>query len=345
MTRKEKEISERIGKESREGGDKGKKRLITRRRVLMAGSTILGVGALGAGGYLARAYQLHYFRDSKKAISDHRVRLPVGAPRMVIARGSRPAMNVRAAIEHMGTMSRFISPDDVVVIKPNIGWARTPEQAANTHPEVVAEVVRACRDARPKRVIVCDCPVQNSQRAFELSGIQQAAVEAGAEVIFPESGRFVPIKISDRLGTWDILEPFVFATKLINVPVAKHHSLTGVVAGMKNWIGITNRKRFMFHGDIQRSIAELAALMRPTLTVLDATLVLMARGPSGGDLNDVKALNTVAAGIDPVALDAWAYSLFNTPPDALPGSLSLAENLGLGSADFRSLEPIEIQTG
>ena len=327
------------------GSSPKKGRLVTRRRVLIASGSVLGAAAVGAGGYLARAYQLHYFREPEEEISDHRIRLPATAPRMVIARGSRPARNVRAALEHMGTMGRFISGDDVVVIKPNIGWDRSTEQAANTHPEVVAEVVRACREVGPKRVIVCDCPVRDSERAFELSGIRDAALEAGAEVLPPERSRFLPVKISDRLGTWDILEPFVLATKLINVPVAKHHSLTGVVAGMKNWIGITNKKRVMFHGDIQRSIAELAALMRPTLTVMDATLVLMAGGPAGGNPNDVKPINTVAAGVDPVALDAWAYALFDTPSAELPGSLLLAEKMGLGLSDFRSLDPVEIQTG
>jgi uncharacterized protein (DUF362 family) len=153
------------------------------------------------------------------------------------------------------------------------------------------------------------------------------------------------VKISERLGTWDILEPFVIATKLINVPVAKHHSLTGVVAGMKNWIGITLKLRVMFHNDIQRSIAELAALMRPTLTVLDATRVLMAKGPRGGNLDDVKMLNTVAVGTDPVALDAWAFSLFDASKENPAESLTIAEGFGLGQADFRLLHPVEILTG
>jgi hypothetical protein len=48
------------------------------------------------------------------------------------------------------------------------------------------------------------------------------------------------VEISKRLGTWDVLEPFVVATKIINVPVAKHHELTGVTGGFKNWIGSTN---------------------------------------------------------------------------------------------------------
>ncbi len=322
-----------------------RRRLITRRRALIAGGSLVASGALAAGGYWAYGWQRRFGREADITIPDHRVALSSSAPRMVIARGADPALNVRSALKRIGGMGQFLSPGDVVVIKPNIGWDRTPAHAANTHPEVVAEVVRACREAKPRRVIVCDCPVSESRRSFELSGILKAATAAGAEVIAPEESTYRTVEISPRLGAWDVLDPFVSATKIINVPVAKHHTLTGVVAGMKNWIGITMKMRMMFHNDIQRSIAELAALMRPTLTVLDATRVLMARGPSGGNLEDVKALNTVAVGIDPVALDAWAFELFDTKPEELPEYLGLAEGMGLGKVDFRTLGPVEIKTG
>ncbi len=321
------------------------KRLITRRRVLITGGAVVASGALGAGGFLIHDYQRRFGREAEKKIRDHRIELPSTMPRMVIARGSNPALNVRAAIERMGGMGVFINTEDVVVIKPNIGWDRTPAQAANTHPEVVAEVVRACRDIGPKRVIVSDCPVSESQRAFKLSGIQKAASEAGAEVLPPELSRYHTVRISPRLGTWDVLEPFVEATKLINVPVAKSHTLTGVTAGLKNWIGITGKLRIMFHDDLQRSIAELSALMRPTLTVVDASRVLMDSGPQGGNVNDVKQIGAVAVGVDPVALDAWAFALFGVPPDEQPEALRLAEGMGLGQIDFRSLQPVEIVTG
>jgi uncharacterized protein (DUF362 family) len=322
-----------------------RKRLVTRRRALIAGGTVVAAGALAAGGYLTYGWQRRFGREADLTIPDHRVPLSATAPRMVVARGADPAVNVRSALQRMEGMGQFLSRDDVVVIKPNIGWDRTPAHAANTHPEVVAEVARACLEVKPRRVIVCDCPVSESRRSFELSGILEAATAVGAEVITPEASTFRTVAISPRLGTWDVLEPFVTATKIINVPIAKHHTLTGVVAGMKNWIGITTKMRIMFHNDIQRSIAELAALMRSTLTVLDATRVLMARGPSGGNLEDVKALNTVAVGTDPVALDAWAFGLFDTKPDELPEYLGLAEGMGLGSADFRSLGPVELTTG
>lgn len=326
-----------------EAGAERPKRLLTRRRVLLGLGGVAGAGALGAGGFLLTDRYKRFGRRAAHVVPDHRVGVSSSAPRIVIARGVDPARNVRAAVERLGGMSRFVTPEDVVVVKPNVGWDRTPEQGANTHPEVVAEVVRLCREARPARIIVSDCPVRRSRAAFERSGILAAARAAGAEVLAPEDSRYLPVQVSERLGTWDVLEPFVIATKLINVPVAKHHDLTGVTCGLKNWIGITGKLRVMLHDDIQRSIAELAALMRPTLTIVDASRVLMHHGPVGGSLDDVKPVRTIAAGLDPVALDAWACRLFGTGP--LPANLQLAASMGLGQVDFAALAPVEILAG
>jgi uncharacterized protein (DUF362 family) len=300
------------------------------------------VGA-AAGGFLAHDRWLRFARDATTKMPDHRVALPRGTPRMVIARGADSVKSVRAAVERLGGMSAFVSPADVVVIKPNIGWERTADQGANTSPEVVAEVVRLCRATGARRVIVSDCPVRRSRGAFERSGILAAASAAGAEVIAPEDSCYHAVHVSDRLGTWDVLEPFVVATKIINVPVAKQHPLTGVTCGLKNWFGITGVSRITLHGDVQRSIVDLAALMLPTLTIVDASRVLMEHGPAGESPGDLKHLRTIAAGTDPVALDAWAVSLFGL--SALPRSLTLAAEMGLGRTDFAALSPSEIVSG
>lgn len=317
-------------------------RLLTRRRVLIGVGGVVGAGALGTGGFFLADHLKRFARRADASIRDHRVALPAALPKMVIARGPDPARNARAAVERLGGMERFVGSSDIVVVKPNIGWDRTAEQGATTHPLVVAELVRMCREAGCQRVIVSDCPVRRSRVAFERSGISRAAQEAGAEVLAPEDSRYVRVEISKRLGVWDVLEPFVIATKIINVPVAKHHRLTGVTVGLKNWIGITGKLRITFHNDLDRSIAELAALMRPTLTVVDASRVLMQHGPEGGSLADVKPVRTLAAGVDPVALDAWACSLFGPAPP--PRSLHLAAEMGLGQLDFAALAPVEVTT-
>jgi uncharacterized protein (DUF362 family) len=312
-------------------------RLITRRRVLLG---MGGAGALAVGGVLGYDRYSRFGRRAEANVPDHRIALPPGTPSMVIARGVDPARNVRAAVERLGGISQFVGPSDIVLVKPNMGWDRTAEQGANTHPDVIAEVVRLCREARARRVIVCDCPVKKSRSTFQRSGILAAAQGAGAEVILPEESRHLNVLVSQRLGTWDVLEPFVIATKVINVPVAKHHPMTGVTCGLKNWFGITTVGRMRLHSDVQRAIAELAALMRPTLTVVDASRVLMENGPEGGSLSDVKPVRAIAAGIDPVALDAWAMQLF--PGKPLPAHLGLAAGLGLGRVDYAALSPVEI---
>jgi len=310
--------------------------------VLIGTGAVLGAGALGAGGYIAYGLNERFSREGNVQIPDHRV-AGIDGPQMVVARGTDPAKNVHAAISRMGGMKRFIHRNDVVLVKPNIGWLRTPAHGANTHPATVAQVVRECLAAGPRQVIVCDCPVDKAKDAFRVSGIAKAAEAAGAKVILPEESTYQTVQISDRLGAWDVLSPFVEATKIVNVPVAKHHSLTGVTAGMKNWIGITTKLRMHFHNDIHRSIAELARLMRPTLTVMDGTRVLMAKGPRGGSLSDVKPLNTIAASTDPVAIDAWAHTLFGMTPDDFPESIHLASEFGLGTFDVPSISPIELQ--
>ena len=326
-------------------GAPAKPKRSTRRLVLKGAGALLATGALGAAGYLLWDRHQRFGRDAVRTIRDHRVTPLPTSPRMVIVRGGTPAENARAAIERLGGIEQFVTPDDVVVIKPNMGFNSTPAQAANTHPDVVTEVIKACRNARAKRVIVTDCPLSEARRAFEMSGILRAASEAGAEVVLPEESHYTTVKISERLGVWNVLDPFVEATKIINVPVGKHHSMTGVTGGMKNWLGITTERRVMFHSDIKRAIAELAALMLPTLTIMDASRVLMRNGPRGGNLADVKAFGALAAGVDPVALDAWACGLLDTPEAKLPGYLALGEQLGLGQVDYRALSPIEITAG
>jgi len=317
----------------------------TRRWLLGAGGAVVGAGALGVSGVFLFDWWQRFVRKGARTIADHRVALPASTPRMVIARGTDPALNVRAAVERMGGMARFVSASDVVLVKPNVGWERLPEQAANTQPAVVAELVRACRDAGAGRVLVSDCPVGDARACFERSGILQAALDNGAEVVLPDNSRYHTVRLSERLGTWEVLEPFIVATKILNVPAVKQHDLTQLTGGMKNWIGITGKSRLRFHLDLPRTLAELAALMRPTLTVVDATRVLMEHGPQGGNLADVRVVNTVAASLDPIAADAWACELLGAGRGELPEFLRLGEELGLGRTDYRSLQPVELSSG
>ena len=229
-------------------------------------------------------------------------------PELAVAQGEDPATLARKAIEAIGGMKRFVARGDVVVVKPNIAWDRTPEQAANTNPQVVAEVVRLCQEAGAKKVIVTDVSCNDARRCFERSGIAAAARAEGAEVLLPEERKFKEVDMRGEVLTeWPVLEYFLAADKMINVPIAKHHSLTGVTLGMKNWYGILGGPRHRLHQRIQESLVDLADFMRPTLTIVDAYRVLMRNGPTGGNVSDTSLKKSVVAAPDPVAIDADVY--------------------------------------
>jgi len=247
------------------------------------------------------------------------------------------------AIEGLGGMKRFVSKGDVVWVKPNIGWDRKPEYAANTNPDVVATLVRLCLEAGAKTVKVGDNTCNAAKDTYVSSGIAAAAKAAGAEVHFLDPSRFREMNIGgERLKMLPVCPEIVESDLVINVPIAKHHGSSKATLCMKNYMGVVD-KRQTFHQDLPTCIADITRFMKPRLCVLDAMRVLMAHGPRGGDLKDVRVRATVAAGVDIVALDAFGAELLDMKP-ADVGSIVKGEEFGLGRMDYRSLAPREMQT-
>jgi uncharacterized protein (DUF362 family) len=245
----------------------------------------------------------------------------------------------RKSIEGLGGMSRFVSKGDVVWVKPNIGWDRSPEQAATTNPDVVATLVSMCFECGAKRVVVSDNSCNSAQRTFPRSGIQPAAEKAGAQVFFLDPRKFRKMAINGKvLHEWEIYQDVVEADKFINVAIVKHHSLSKLTLGMKNLMGVTGGARNRFHQEIDKTLADIAVFLKPKLVVLDAVRVLTANGPVGGNLADVKRKDTVIAGVDQVAVDAYGATLMGHKPEEISYIVEAAAR-GLGTMNFNSLSP------
>ncbi len=298
----------------------------------------VGAGAAALGAWLSRHSRRPEPRLAVGAKHGHTIVEDPQLPEMAVITGEDPAQLATKAIEELGGIRRFVSRGDVVLVKPNIGWDRTPEQAANTNPDVVAEVIRQCSSAGAKRVIMTDCSCNDPRRCFQRSGIAAASENAGADVILPDPAMFKEVDLQGEiLRAWPVLGPFLGVDKIINIPIAKHHSLSGATLGMKNWYGMLGGPRHQLHQKINESLVDLADFVRPTLTLIDCYRILVRNGPTGGNLQDVLLKKTMVAGTNPVALDAYvAKAFWNLEVSDLP-YLSMAAKRGLGTFEFEKV--------
>ena len=254
---------------------------------------------------------------------------------LVVARGPDPSRLLSQAFEALGGMGRYVKRGDVVLVKPNMAWDRRPEYAANTNPQVVAALVRLALDAGAKKVKVFDHTCEDPRRVYQRSGIMEAAKRAGAEVSYVNPRRFRRVRIGGEvLGEWEVYQDALEVDRIINVPVLKHHSLARLTMGMKNLMGLIGGKRSQLHWRLGESLADLAAFFKPDLVVLDATRVLLAGGPQGGNLRNVRRMDTIVVGQDQVAVDTWGARIFGIEPEEV-SCIPIAHRRGLGEMDLR----------
>ena len=239
--------------------------------------------------FLKRSASAGLFISTTNALSNH-LWAKEDSLDLIVTKNGSPAQLVRKAIEELGGMKKFVSKGQSVLLKPNMAWDRTPEQAANTNPEALAEVVKMCIEAGAKRVRVLDRTCNQPQRCYQRSGIEKAAKKAGAEVRHIVNSRFKDVEIpkGELIKTWplyrDVLEFDVF----INMPIAKHHNISGVTLGFKNLMGIMGEDRGKIHKNFHTNIVDINSSLKPTLTIIDAYRTLVRNGPTGGNLDDVE---------------------------------------------------------
>lgn len=256
-------------------------------------------------------------------------------PVVAVAEGSDYAGITRKAINVLGGMKRFVRPGDVVVVKPNMGWDRSAELAANTHPLVVRTVVEECLAAGAKKVKVFDYTCNDARRCYVNSGIENALKGMkNVECKHIEPERFKKTALNGQfLKEWELYDEALSADVYINVPVAKHHGLSKLTLGLKNVMGIMGGNRGYVHRNLDVALADINAHVRKHLTIIDATRILTAHGPQGGNIADVKVLNKIIASTDTVAADAFATTLFGLKPADIPVTVT-AYKRGLGEMNL-----------
>jgi uncharacterized protein (DUF362 family) len=316
------------------------------RRKFLTGTASTCALAAGAGLWGLLTYSEEPVRrTSDKIYTFKKFRMPESKdhPSLAIIHGTDVQKMADAALNKLGGMSRFIRPGDRVLIKPNVGWDRQPEQAANSNPVLVGAIVDLCRKAKAAEVWVTDVSINDPYRSFARSGIQEAAETSGGNIKFTTQNDFLLTDLKGKvLQVWPVSRYYHEADKVINIPIVKHHSLSKCTIAMKNWYGVLGGQRNRLHQDINTSIADLATAIRPTLTVVDATRVLVRNGPTGGNLSDVSIENTIVAGLDEIALDSYCLRFLDLKAEDVP-FLTIGEMRGIGVTDWQSLDFVEMK--
>jgi uncharacterized protein (DUF362 family) len=254
---------------------------------------------------------------------------------LAVVHGNSPAAITRRAVEALGGMAKFVHSGDVVVIKPNIGWDHEPEYAATTNPEVVATLIKLCYAAGAKKVKVFDRTCNAAAMCYVNSGIADAVRKAGGDIYHVIESKFISARFPEgsAMESWPIYRDAVECDCFINVPIAKHHGLSGLTLSMKNLMGVCGGTRGQIHWNIDKKLPELTKFINPDLTVIDAYRILLRNGPSGGSLKDVRTLKTVIAGTDPVLADSYAATLFGISPNEI-GHIRLGETMRVGTTNI-----------
>jgi len=263
-----------------------------------------------------------------------------GPADLVMVTNGQPAEMAQKLFELLGGISRFVAKGDYVLLKPNLSWDRTPEYAATTNPELVAEIVRLCFQAGAKKVVILDNTCADARRSYDACKIPEYARQAGADVRFVRDNQFVETAISNgtSLKSWPIHQEVFNADKLINIPILKHHGIGGITSGFKNMMGLLGGSRGRIHRPFPQNIVDINRVIKPHLTIIDAIRILRRNGPQGGNLNDVEQMNTLLAGTDRVLVDAWAATIFDLNPQSLE-YLRLASAAGMGEIDTNKYKP------
>lgn len=265
---------------------------------------------------------------------------------VAVASGEDRDVAIRAAIDALGGIKRFVQKGDRVMIKPNVAFDRPAALGATTHPDSLRSLAKLCVEGGAKEVIVADNPINSPVGCFLKSGLQSVAEELNLRLVYPESTAFDFIEMDGEiLQHWPLFHrPLKNVDKVIGLAPCKDHNLCHASMTMKNWYGLLGGRRNQFHQYIHSIISDFALMIQPTFVVLDGFNVLMRNGPTGGRLSDVKQMNTIIAGTDMVAVDSYGFTKLLGRDIELLEYVHKAHDRGLGNKNWGEIKLKEVRT-
>jgi uncharacterized protein (DUF362 family) len=264
-------------------------------------------------------------------------------PDLAVIHGS-PENAVQKIFEQFGGIEKFVTANCTVLLKPNVSFPNPKTVGSTTSPELIKAVAEAVLKAGAKRVIIADHTMGDSALCFQKTGIESALTSLQNVKIMPldQESLYSEISIPDGVALKSVKSAKIIerCDLFINLPCAKSHLSTQVSFGLKNLMGLVWDRQFFHSGtDLHTAIAELATVIKPHFTILDATRSLVTGGPTGP--GKIQETSTIVAGRDPLAVDSYSASMVNwnnrTTEAATIEHLAIAAKLGIGQSDLKKL--------
>jgi len=303
------------------------------------GYGLLSVGLVGCGLNISGKSDNPQNAPSNQAAPSTASRYDLS--KLIISEGTDPNSLIEKGFAALGGISALVQRGATVVLKPNFSVARKPEEAATTNPQLVAAVVKQCLAAGAKEVKVIDYPFQSPAVCLTNSGIKAAVEAAGGKAYAINSQSFYTQvdtggkTLKTVMFSKDVLSADVF----INFPILKHHSTTKLTLGLKNMMGLVWDRGYFHSTDLIQCIAELASFCKPHLIIVDATRGITDHGPMGP--GTIRESNQVIFGVDPVAVDTYAATLFGHKATDIE-YITAAAKLGVGEMDLQKLTVVKV---
>lgn len=252
---------------------------------------------------------------------------------------SQPCVDkaVQEAVDILGGIKHFVQPGQIVALKPNQTLWKLSTSGSTTSPSVLISLIKMCRDAGAKDVLVIEAAghAQSTRKVMSVTGLASAVKEAGAKMIYLDEvahcvidfGAEAPVR---HMPVAEVLEHIdVF----IDCPKAKTHFVDPISCACKNWIGLMPMSfRLHTQKDVEpyyQGNAQLLKRYRPSLTVVDGIIAGEGQGPGS---NKPLWWGHIIASDDPVATDVTVARLFGLDWQNIKMARE-AEKMGVGIYD------------
>ena len=236
----------------------------------------------------------------------------------------------------------FVKPGMRILIKANLVSAMKPEQAATTHPVLVAELTKRLVELGAS-VVVGDSPggfftPAALSHVYSVTGMELAR-ECGAELNLDTSSKTVNIggvamKSLTYTAYIDSCDAMIDFCKL------KSHGMVGMSGAVKNLYGVIPgllkpETHYIYPGMelFSNMLVDINEYFKPKLTLVDAVIGMEGNGPTAGT---PKKLGFLIASKTTYAADLLAAKLVGLDPPSVP-TLKAAMERGLVPKDINEL--------